>query len=99
MIDRDRPADSLLIQFALPPNVADTPHPDVPGFKPVFKVAKDPRYDQFLRWISNDLSPLQRDYGIKTGQGGDDDRAPRQPPQPPPQQPAQGAPPQREPTQ
>lgn len=92
MIDRDRPADSLLIQFALPQNLADTPHPDVPGFKPVFRTLKDPRYDQFLRWISNDLAPLQRDYGIQINRGADVAGA-AQPAQPqpggPPLQPGQ----------
>jgi hypothetical protein len=68
VINRDRPADSLLLQFSLPPNLADTPHPNVPGFKPVFRVLKDPRYDQILGWISNELSPLQKDYGIKFDQ-------------------------------
>ena len=92
MIDRDRPADSLLIQFALPQNLADTPHPDVQGFKPVFRTLKDPKYDQFLRWISNDLAPLQRDYGIDTGQGGPGDQDPGQSPVHNPNQPQQGQP-------
>lgn len=107
MIDRDRPADSLLLQFALPMNLADHPHPEVPGFKPVFRLLKDPRYEQFLRWISNDLSPLQSDYGInlggpQRGQGQDMTGGPGQPnPQPPqqggpgPAQPGQGQPGQR----
>jgi hypothetical protein len=105
VIDRDRPADSLLLQFALPPNVADHPHPDVPGFKPVFRVLKDPRYEQFLKWVSNDLSPLQSGYGIKPGgerggQGPDMTRGAGQQ-QPPPGgaqgQPGQGQPGQQQP--
>ena len=103
MIDRDRPADSLLIQFALPQNLADTPHPDVPGFKPVFRTLKDPRYDQFLRWISNDLAPLQKDYGIELegGQGaqGGQDAPPQGQEQGQPGQPQQGTPPQGQPRQ
>jgi len=104
VIDRDRPADSLLLQFALPPNVSDHPHPDVPGFKPVFRVLKDPRYDQFVKWISNDLSPLQSDYGIKpggrpAGQATDVTRGAGQQPQPGQGQPGQGQPGQGQPGQ
>jgi hypothetical protein len=106
VIDRDRPADSLLLQFALPANLADHPHPEVPGFKPIFRVLKDPRYEQFLKWVSNELSPLQSDYGIKPGdtrggQGPDVTRgAGQQPPQPGGTgqgQPGQGQPGQRQP--
>ena len=101
MIDRDRPADSLLIQFALPRNLADTPHPDVPGFKPVFRMLKDPKYDQFLRWISNDLAPPpQRDYGIEVARNrGQDVAAPVRPGQAPPGQPGQVQPGQQQPGQ
>ena len=98
MIDRDRPADSLLIQFALPPNVADTPHPETPGFKPVFRTLKDPKYDQFLRWISNDLAPLQRDYGIELGKEGQPASDQNQP-APQQGQPQQGQPQQGQPQQ
>ena len=92
MIDRDRPADSLLLQFSLPPNLSDHPHPEVPGFKPIVRTLKDPRYDQFLRWISNDLSPLQSDYGINLGrgQGGPAPDVTRGAGQPNPQQPPPG---------
>ena len=102
MIDRDRPADSLLIQFALPRNLADTPHPDVPGFKPVFRMLKDPKYDQFLRWISNDLAPPpQRDYGIEVARnrGQQDMTTPARPGQAPPGQPGQAQPGQPQPGQ
>ena len=100
VIDRDRPADSLLLQFAIPPNLADHPHPEVPGFRPIFRVLKDPRYDQFLRWISNALSPLQSNYGIDLGrgQGGPTDVT-RGTGQPNPQQPPPGGPGQVQPGQ
>ena len=91
MIDRDRPADSLLLQYALPQNLSDNPHPDVPGFKPMFRTLKDPKYDQFLRWISNDLAPLQRDYGIDLGHPRGASEGQENPQQGNPQQ---GAPPQ-----
>jgi hypothetical protein len=105
MIDRDRPADSLLMQYALPQNLSDNPHPDVPGFKPMFRTLKDPKYDQFLRWISNDLAPLQRDYGIDLGQprgGADGHEQPQGAPQqgaPQPGSPQKGAPQQGAPRQ
>ena len=64
MIDRNRPEDSLLIQFGLPPNVSNMPHPEVDGFRPLFKSTNDQRYRQFVRWIADSLSPLMDDYGV-----------------------------------
>jgi len=74
----------------MPLNLADIPHPPVPGFKPLFRTLKDPKYDQFLRWVRDELSPLQKEYGIQIGQGqqGPQDvtGAPGQPQPPPPPQ-------------
>ena len=64
MIDRTRPEDSLLIQYGLPPDAADTPHPDVEGYRPLFRNRTDARYKQVVGWIANSLSPLPEDYGV-----------------------------------
>ena len=77
MIDRNRPEDSLLIQFGLPPNASNMPHPDVEGFKPMFRTLNDQRYRQFVRWVADSLSPLIDDYGVPFDQ--DETRGPAQP--------------------
>jgi hypothetical protein len=64
MIDRNRPEDSLLIQFGLPPAVSNMPHPQVDGYRPTFKGVNDPKYRQFVKWIADSLSPLIEDYGV-----------------------------------
>jgi hypothetical protein len=64
MIDRNRPEDSLLIQFGLPPDVASMPHPDVQGWRPVFRTRNDPKLRAIVHWISDSLRPLQDDYGV-----------------------------------
>lgn len=71
MIDRNRPEDSLLIQFGLPANVSNMPHPEVDGYKPLFRTVNEPRYKQFVRWIADDLSPLLEDYGVPFDEAGD----------------------------
>jgi hypothetical protein len=65
MIDRQKPRDSLLLQYALPGSLADYPHPDVPGYKPAFHSVNDPRYRTILNWIGNTLQPVQPDYGFE----------------------------------
>ena len=64
MIDRNRPEDSLLVQFGLPFDLANTPHPDVEGYRPVFRTKNDPKLRQVVHWIADSLSPLQSDYGV-----------------------------------
>jgi hypothetical protein len=71
MIDRNRPEDSVLIQFALAPNLSNMPHPDVEGYKPIFRTLNDPKYKQFVRWIADGLSPLIQDYGVPFDDKGD----------------------------
>ena len=64
MIDRNRPEDSLLVQFGLPFDLANTPHPDVEGFRPAFRTKNDPKLRQVVHWIADSLSPLQSNYGV-----------------------------------
>jgi hypothetical protein len=75
MIDRNRPEDSLLIQFGLPYDVADNPHPEVEGFRPIFRTRNDARYKQFVRWIADSLAPLRDDYGVPFDEAGEGNRA------------------------
>jgi len=65
MIDRTAPAKSLLLQYALPTDVADFPHPAVPGYKGMFRNANDPRFKAISEWLSGSLQPVSPDYGIK----------------------------------
>ena len=64
MIDRNRPEDSLLVQFGLAPDLANMPHPQVEGYRPLFRTRNDQKLKQVVRWISDSLSPLQDDYGV-----------------------------------
>ena len=98
MIDRNRPEDSLLIQFGLPPDISNMPHPEVEGFRPLFRTVQEPRYKQFVRWIADSLPPLKEDYGVPFNTGGGEERpaAARQPAateQPAPEDAADAAPP------
>ncbi|MCC5828404.1 MAG: hypothetical protein JJU36_03055 [Phycisphaeraceae bacterium] len=66
MIDRNRPADSLLVQYLLPREEARFPHPDVPQFR-----GRLPRnyenhreYRQLLEFIGNHLIVPRVGYGF-----------------------------------
>lgn len=65
MIDRTQPAQSLLLQYGLPTDIADADHPQVSGWKPLFANARDQRYVQVIDWIQNSLSPIEPEYGIQ----------------------------------
>jgi hypothetical protein len=64
MIDRVHPESSLILQFGLPRSVAATPHPDVQGFKPIFRGSNDAVFLEVSRWIGS-MTPIEPDYGIK----------------------------------
>jgi hypothetical protein len=57
MIDRIYPNNSLLVQYALLPSLALTPHPAVADLRPVFVVRNDPRLQSLLYWIGLMLKP------------------------------------------
>jgi hypothetical protein len=63
MVDRTTPESSLLLQFMLPPDISDAPHPTTPNFKPPAKVKTDPKYGLILKWLKS-LDPLAPNYGI-----------------------------------
>ena len=53
MVDFDQPHDSLLVQHALPRSSARFPHPDVPGWKPVFDRTNERLMADCERWIAS----------------------------------------------
>jgi hypothetical protein len=55
MIDRQRPEQSLLLQYALPQTMADLPHPQVPNLRPMFSRPNEPVYGKILDWIDRGL--------------------------------------------
>jgi hypothetical protein len=63
MIDRSRPQESYLVQYAMPRDVALYPHPDVDGFRPQFHNRDSPIYNSIIDWIKELYSPAP-DYGI-----------------------------------
>lgn len=87
MIDRQYPERSLLVQYGLPRDQTNTPHPDVEGFRPALTAGKlDREYTALQDWIKKLFRPAPTynlDYQIprvKTeetpaGAGGDADKA------------------------
>ncbi|MCC6239408.1 MAG: hypothetical protein IT448_03815 [Phycisphaerales bacterium] len=63
MLDRQRPQDSLLLQYMLPSDQTANPHPPARGFRPLVRDRSDRRYVDVLRWISS-LNPISPDYQI-----------------------------------
>ena len=63
LVDRDYPVSSLLLQFMLPLDVAETPHPNAPGYKGAVRTKADPRYVQTYHWIQT-LGALPPNYDI-----------------------------------
>jgi hypothetical protein len=64
LIDRQRPADSLVLQYGLPPRGADTPHPEAQNFRPMYKGRNDPKFRAIEDWIANSLAAVPPDYDI-----------------------------------
>ena len=74
MVNRDRPADSVLLKYMLPPGSVEGGHPTVekPGqsYDGVVRSTDDPQYNAVGRWIDS-LPPLTdpaEAYGIETGE-------------------------------
>lgn len=65
MIDRDYPTKSLLLQYGLPVDKSQNPHPDVPGFKaPMVTGDKDRTYQMLVEWISKSLYRPEPKYEL-----------------------------------
>jgi len=63
MIDRDKPAESLLLQWGLPRDQAKFPAPDVPGWHPFFtRGVEDEQYQNIVQWIDSLYTGAE--YGI-----------------------------------
>ena len=63
LVDRERPAASLLLDFLLPPDVAQRPHPKVQGFPVKVLTDSSVEYRDVDEWIRQ-LKP-NANYGIK----------------------------------
>jgi hypothetical protein len=57
LINYDSPADSLLIQAALPREVARRPHPDIRGWRPVFNRNNERLLRSTIEWIESMMQP------------------------------------------
>ena len=64
LIDRINPRQSLLLEYGLPRDAADLPHPPVPLFRPAYSSREDRRYRTVLNFIASDLSPFEPQYGV-----------------------------------
>jgi hypothetical protein len=62
MIDRQTPQSSLLLQYMLPPGIADTPHPEAKGYHGIVRGPTEMRFGQVLSWIRDGLNPVAPDY-------------------------------------
>lgn len=64
LLDRDRPDESLLLQYGLPPDQAVVSHPrTTTPIRPVFRGPGDPQYRAIRAWITLLRIP-HPDYGI-----------------------------------
>lgn len=66
MLDRDNPTRSGLVRYLLPPEFVEHGHPPVgrgPSFKPGLRGVEDPKYAEFVNWISFLRMP-RPDYGL-----------------------------------
>jgi hypothetical protein len=91
LIDRQMPGQSLLLQYGLPPAIAELDHPEVPNYRAPYRGFNDARYQQTLRWISETLVPVPPDYGFTVGPAPASQAVTQ--PTPPPPPPAHPAPP------
>ncbi|MEM8758511.1 MAG: tetratricopeptide repeat protein [Planctomycetota bacterium] len=57
LIDFEEPASSLLLQAGLPRHAAAVPHPEVRGWRPVFRGATDGNFGKAVRWIEGMYVP------------------------------------------
>jgi tetratricopeptide (TPR) repeat protein len=54
VIDRDNPQASLLLQYGLPPEIAQDDHPELPrSIRPMLRNRRDPNYRRIRDWISS----------------------------------------------
>lgn len=63
LINFQDPAESVLLKMALPRMETDTPHPEVLGWRPVFRSAEDRNFRRTVDWIESMWTP-RPDYDI-----------------------------------
>lgn len=63
-IDRETPDQSLLLQYVLPPDFAEIPHPGKTSYKGIVHSRNDQHYKQIYNWISTQLPLPAPDYGF-----------------------------------
>jgi hypothetical protein len=57
LLNYEAPGDSLIIQYGLPRDLARRPHPDVPGWKPIFARGDDRIVDHAVEWLRSMMQP------------------------------------------
>jgi len=81
MIDWQQPHRSLLVQHALPEDVADRPHPPVRGWRPTLDTLDGPRTLATIRWIEAMMRSPRPEYPVEPpvipGPAPDSPRLPR----------------------
>lgn len=80
LLDFQNPAESLLLKMALPQHETSTPHPDIPGWRPVFRSVEDRGYRRSTEWIESMWTPrpdYDIDYDPPTAMEPESDQEPR----------------------
>ena len=57
LINFERPEDSMIIQYAMPRDLARKPHPRVDGWKAAFSPANNRLKDEAIEWINSMMQP------------------------------------------
>lgn len=92
LLNRNRPEDSLLLQFGLEPEEASFVHPEVDGkaISVLFRSAEDRNYEDAMDWIRNSLrGPVHPFYNVDftppvPNSDEDEEPAPTEPAEPAP---------------
>lgn len=63
LLNFDEPSQSVLLQAGLPRHLSAAPHPEIPGWRPVFRSTSDGRFREGVRWIDAMYTP-RPDYPI-----------------------------------
>ncbi len=64
LLNYDRPSESLLLQMGLPRNQTSKPHPNVAGWRPIFRDRTDPIYLKAVEWMNSMYQP-RPDYPVE----------------------------------
>jgi hypothetical protein len=62
LVDRQRPEQSLLVQYSLPGAISEFDHPDVRDYRPPLRSKTDPRFRQLVDWMGVSLKPVDPRY-------------------------------------